>query len=368
MTIEDVARRFTELQVDDHAGFEGMAEVVLDWQCRFNAAYIRYRSRVLSPWDPAPEGQAWSTRTPRAYADHATGSPPPASLQSKPGRADSLPIFLPVEAFGHARIATFPPEPGERVFLSSRTGSGTPSRHAMHDLSTYERSLLVHFGQVFGRGPFLFACCLPGYVEQGSTSSLLYMVECLIEQFGMEASGSFLGAPAKLRQMAARSLDEGVPLVIFGAAFGLLDFLDGESCPLPQGSLVIETGGMKTHRREIARADLHRRLAAGFGIAEEAVYSEYGMCELSSQCYTRGGSRFYPPPWMRVWIVDPAWPFEPLPEGQPGALAVLDLANLYSASALLTQDRAVRRGDGFEVLGRLEGADLRGCNFLLEDV
>ena len=123
---------------------------------------------------------------------------------------------------------------------------------------------------------------------------------------------------------------------------------------------------MKTHRREITRATLYRRLREGFGDA--SVRSEYGMCELLSSCYSRGDGIFHPPPWMRFRVVDPACPFESLEEGREGALAVLDLANVYSASAVLTQDRAVRRGDGFEVLGRLEHAELRGCNFLLDNV
>ena len=123
---------------------------------------------------------------------------------------------------------------------------------------------------------------------------------------------------------------------------------------------------MKTHRREITRDALHRRLRGGFGVA--SVRSEYGMCELLSSCYSRRGGIFHPPPWMRFRVVDPACPFEPLEESREGALAVLDLANVYSASAVLTQDRAVQRGNGFEVLGRLESAELRGCNFLLKDV
>lgn len=92
------------------------------------------------------------------------------------------------------------------------------------------------------------------------------------------------------------------------------------------------------------------------------------MCELLSQCYTRGEDLFYPPPWMRFTVLDAGDPFREVGEGEPGALALFDLANVHTVSAILTEDRAVRRGDGFEVRGRLTGAELRGCNFLLENV
>ncbi|MEX0599966.1 MAG: hypothetical protein WD205_04935, partial [Rhodothermales bacterium] len=209
---------------------------------------------------------------------------------------------------------------------------------------------------------------LPRYAEAGEASSLLYMVEMLQDRFGADGSGSVLGDVSRLSGLADRSRREGRPLLVFGAAFGLLDVVERRTFELPETALVIETGGMKTHRREIDRVELHRRLAEGFGLERSAIRSEYGMCELLSQCYTRGDNRFVPPPWMRTWIVDPAAPFEELEEGEVGALAVLDLANVYTASALLTEDRAVRRGKGFEILGRLSGAELRGCNFLLEHV
>ncbi|HET6568560.1 MAG TPA: hypothetical protein VFG50_11400, partial [Rhodothermales bacterium] len=155
------------------------------------------------------------------------------------------------------------------------------------------------------------------------------------------------------------------PLLLFGAAFGLLDLAEKGPMVLPENSIVVETGGMKTHRREITRAELHRKLADGFGLPVSRIWSEYGMCELLSQCYARGGGTYLPPPWLRFRVVDPERPEREMPEGEPGMLQIFDMANLYSVSAIRTEDLAVRRGEGFEVLGRLSGADLRGCNFLL---
>ncbi len=331
MTIDQAARDFTNLHDDRPEDFDEMAGAVLAYQRSSNPVYSRYCTAIA-------------------------------------GRRGSLPAFLPIEAFKQAVVATFPPDEAEQVFESSRTGGGRPSRHYVRTLSIYERSISVHFRRVFGEGPFLFASYLPEYTKHGGRSSLLYMVEHLIGRFGIEGGGSILRDPARLRDLADRSRDAGTPLILFGAAFGLLDLVEHTTFSLPDDAVVIETGGMKTHRREIERPELHRRLARGFNVDLSAIRSEYGMCELLSQCYTRGDGVFMTPPWMRAWVVDPSAPFEELGRGESGALAVLDLANVFSAAALLTQDRALRRGRGFEILGRLTGAELRGCNFLLEHV
>ena len=331
MTIDQVAHGFTKLSREDPKPFGAMAAAVLEHQRSSNPVYARYCNAIGS-------------------------------------RETPLPTFLPVEAFRRAAVAAFPPEEAEHVFESSRTGSGTPSRHYVRNLAIYRDSAAEHFRQIFGEGPFLFVTHLPGYEAQGGTSSLLYMIDHLVDRFGAAGSGSVLGDAGKLHDLAELGARSRVPLLVFGAAFGLLDLVEKHEFSLPHDALVIETGGIKTHRRAIERGELHRRLAQGFGIAASAVRSEYGMCELLSQCYSREAGIFVPPPWMRAWVVDPASPFEEVSVGGTGALAVLDLANMHSASAVLTQDRAVRRNDGFEVLGRLAGAELRGCNFLLEHV
>ncbi|NNE70272.1 MAG: hypothetical protein HKN29_07890, partial [Rhodothermales bacterium] len=142
--------------------------------------------------------------------------------------------------------------------------------------------------------------------------------------------------------------------------------LERAPIPLPSDALVIETGGMKTYRRAVPRDVLHERLLQGYGLERRQLWSEYGMCEMLSQCYAPSGGLFVTPPWVEARVVDPERPDREMPDGEAGALAITDLANVHSCSFLLTQDRAVRRRDGFEVLGRLSGAELRGCNHLLE--
>ena len=281
------------------------------------------------------------------------------------GRYCKYQKYLPVSAFKHAPVTTFPPSESEALFESSRTGRTVPSRHYVYALEVYERSVLTHFEQVFGSGPFTLLAHLPHYAEQGSRSSLLYMVDLLMRTYGDEKSGFFLEDLSLFHQALSSDRPQNHPFLLFGAAFGLLDLIEKDSFLLPEGARVIETGGMKTYRRAIRRAELHTRLAKGFSLPEAQVWSEYGMCELMSQCYTRGAGLFFAPPWMRFAILDPEDPTRICEEGEAGALAVMDLANLYSASALLTEDLAVRRGEGFEVLGRLTDAELRGCNFLV---
>lgn len=146
----------------------------------------------------------------------------------------------------------------------------------------------------------------------------------------------------------------------------MLEMIEDKPIRLPIDSLVVETGGMKSRRRDVDRVSLHRRLAAGFGLPRESIRSEYGMCEMLSQCYTLGGETFHAPPWVRVKVVDPDRPHLEVERGRPGLLAVFDLANGHSVSPILTEDIVREEAAGFEVLGRLGQADLRGCNFLFE--
>lgn len=265
--------------------------------------------------------------------------------------------YLPVSSFKHAEIATFPVSEAERVFISSATGSGLQSRHYVRRLAVYEASVCAAFEAVFGKGPCTIWAHLPGYSTE---SSLVCMLKILIQQYGDEGSQFFLASELP------SSPDTESPLVLFGAAFGLLTLIESGPWQLPQSARVVETGGMKTHQREITRRELHTRLAEGFGIQEDQVWSEYGMCELLSQAYTQGGPVYMPPPWMRVQVVDPYNPKQILSDGQPGLLAVTDLANIHTVSSILTEDLGVSHGEGFEVLGRFPGSALRGCNFLLE--
>ena len=267
---------------------------------------------------------------------------------------------LPIAAFKHGPVICGSPHKSERVFRSSGTGSQTRSQHHVRDLRYYDASIEAGFVRTFGKGPFRILAHLPHYAEE---SSLVYMLRRLIERFGAPGSGFFLEDIKPLRAVIDRP---GPPIVLFGAAFGLLDLAERERPSLPQSSIVIETGGMKTHRQAITREALHAALSLGFGLSPGQLWSEYGMCELLSQCYAESGAFYTCPPWMRFAVVDPEKPWIRRPDGPSGALAVMDLANVHSVSAILTQDRALAHGEGFEILGRLTGAELRGCNHLLE--
>lgn len=327
MDIQTLVETLPSDRWTDAAHFNGAAEAVLAHQRKHSAVYSRY----------CKEKTSWQ--------------------QTR---------YLPVEAFKHVPVTTFPPEKAEHVFESSGTGRGVPSRHYVRSLDLYQRVTATHFQSVFGEGPFTLVAHLPGYAENGASSSLLYMVDHLIDRFGDAKSGFFLDDPELLHAAIDHSTATESPFLLFGAAFGLLDLIDERHIALPENAIVIETGGMKTYRQEITRNDLHARLAEGFGIDEAQVRSEYGMCELMSQCYTRGHHVFFPPPWMRFQIMDPEDPRYTVPSGEVGALALFDLANIHTVSPLLTEDRAVQVGDGFKVLGRLSDAELRGCNFLVE--
>lgn len=161
--------------------------------------------------------------------------------------------------------------------------------------------------------------------------------------------------------------ESGKRLMLFGAAFGLLDLIDMNSVRLPGNTIVMETGGMKTYKREMGRSELHRRLADGFGISDGQIHSEYGMAEMLSQAYDLGKEGFATPPWLRITIRDPRNPLEAVENGEEGLIGVMDLANVYSGSFLLTGDRGVMGEDGrFSVLGRWKAENLRGCNFLID--
>ncbi|HEX9660572.1 MAG TPA: hypothetical protein VGA18_09730 [Rhodothermales bacterium] len=323
MTPFEIGEQFAEPDLD----FDDLAAAVYEHQKAASPTYRRFC-----------EGHAWSDWT-------------------------SVP-FLPIEAFKWGGIVDPSRGPIDLTFASSGTG-GLRSRHPVRDLKVYERSVTANFAQVFGAGPFEIVAHLPTYRASDEPSSLLYMVDTLISRFGTERS-RFADDASIFDTALEAEHDPGAPLIVFGSAFGLLDLVEKSGRHAPAGATIVETGGMKTYRREITREELHERLAAGFGVDRASVRSEYGMCELMSQCYTRGGEVFFPPSWMRFKVVDIDNPELPARDGRPGLLAVFDLANVHSVSAVLTSDLAVERGEGFELLGRADAAEIRGCNFLVQ--
>lgn len=275
---------------------------------------------------------------------------------------------VPIEAFKRADMACFPTEEAEVVFRSSGTG-GTRSRHPVRRANVYERSIVTGFRRVFGPDPVLLLTHAPSYAPD---SSLVWMMRVLQQTVALPGSGFLDHTPDLLERAIRTSHSEGVRLLLFGAAFGLLDLAESGAPGLPATAHVVETGGMKTHRRHVPRAELHARISDGFSLDVSRIGSEYGMCELLSQCWTGQDGLFRSPPWMRWDVRDPIDPERSCAIDEEGLLAVTDLANMYSLSFVLTEDRAVRRqavsGDpGFEILGRASHAELRGCNFLFEN-
>src|SRR5690625_4330960 len=286
------------------------------------------------------------------------------SQKKVPDDLTEIPL-LPIRAFKEARVTTSQ-SPSPLRFRSSGTTDMERSTHEVYDPTLYEESLYRGFDHFYRDNPIIWACT-PGY-EDNPESSLIWMLEKLVYR---DSSGlsRFLktGRPLE-QQMIEEAAASGRTLILFGAAFGLLDLVEVTRHPLPEGSRIIETGGMKTHRREMSREVLHERLSSGFGLtSEQQVDSEYGMCELLSQAYAMGDSWFETVPWMQVTVRDPDNPLRVLPAGEEGLIGIIDLANLYSCSFILTGDRGVMGPDGtFQVLGRFHQEDLRGCNFLVD--
>ena len=274
--------------------------------------------------------------------------------------------LLPIKAFKDAVVTAHPSQEAELVFKSSGTSDMQRSIHQVYDANLYNQSLLKGFQHFYDLDNAVIWGYTPGYADNPH-SSLIYMIQRLIDQDNSGLS-RFLPLGEPVNPNAIKEVQrQGKQLILFGAAFGLLDLLEIDDLNLPSNSIVIETGGMKTHRREISRGELHKRLAKGFGVDGSRIHSEYGMAELLSQAYA-SGKWFSTVPWMQVTIRNPENPNKVLPPYQEGVIGIIDLANVHSCSFLLTGDKGVMDKKGrFQVLGRWNPKDLRGCNFLIDE-
>jgi hypothetical protein len=188
------------------------------------------------------------------------------------------------------------------------------------------------------------------------------MVEDLIKKSGKENSGFYLDDLEGLRKMLLQLRETGRKTILIGVSFALLDFADHFPISVPE-AIVMETGGMKGRKKELVREELHQRLKKGLGV--EAIHSEYGMTELLSQAYSRGDGKFRCPPWMRVVIRDPEDPLSSQKIEKTGGVNIIDLANIHSCAFIATQDLGKQYEDGrFEILGRFDHSEVRGCNLL----
>ncbi len=291
-----------------------------------------------------------------------------AALQSDPSHIRSIKgiPFLPIGLFKTNPVMTTSFVP-EIIFESSgTTGSGT-SRHAVKDLSLYEKSFMTCFERFYGKpAGWCILALLPSFTERPH-SSLAYMADKLILHSGHEFSGYYMDKYSELSKILEEINRQKQKTVLLGLTYALLDLADEmrsqKITPAPDHLLIMETGGMKGRRKEMIREEVHSLLKSAFGT--DAIHSEYGMSELLSQAYSKGKGLFYPPPWMKILIRDEDDPLRVRPAGR-GAVNIIDLANIYSCSFLATDDIGQLNADGsFEIMGRLDNSDLRGCNLLL---
>lgn len=280
--------------------------------------------------------------------------------------------FLPISFFKTHTVATTSFTP-QIVFESSGTTGANTSRHFVQEVKLYEESFTTCFQHFYGTvGDWCVIGLLPSYLER-SGSSLVYMVNDMIARSRHAESGFYLDEFEKLKDTLASLERKQQKTLLIGVTFALLDFADKFPMPLKH-TVLMETGGMKGRRKEMTRNEVHDRLKAAFQVP--FIHSEYGMTELLSQAYSKGNGKFQCPPWMKIFVRDED---DPLSVNTPqqkngkkqmsGILNVIDLANIWSCSFIATDDAGVVfENDSFEVQGRVDNSDIRGCNLLSLDV
>ena len=356
--LEALFARGVDAPLDDDA-FDALARRAFRWQHAHNRAY-------------------------RGFAEGRGATPDTVA------RWTDLPA-VPATAFKHLDLVSGDPGRVERVFRTSGTTRGGERRgaHPVPRLSLYRASALPNFSAHLlpdgARLPLVSLVPRPADAPDSSLSAMMGFVdEALCDPRG---GGWFVEPDGRIREAdlaaALRAAEaDGRPVLVAGTAFGLVHWLDamargGWRFRLPDGSRVMETGGFKGRSREMPRDALYRALVEGLGVPARRIVNEYGMTELLSQFYepvlreARGGDpatrRHVPPPWVRTRVLDPVT-LAPLPEGEPGLLQHVDLANLGSVCAVLTEDQGVAVDGGFRVLGRVPGAEPRGCSRAMDEL
>lgn len=280
-------------------------------------------------------------------------------------RIDQIP-FLPIQFF-KTHIVVSGNKKAEEIFLSSGTTGTTPSRHFVSDLSIYEKSFTNGFKLFYGDPKqYAFLALLPSYLQRNG-SSLVYMANKLIALSEHSHSGFYLNNIEELLSKITMLEKSRQKYIVLGVTYALLELAEEvikkKLSSLKYG-ILMETGGMKGMRKEMVRDEIHSLLKNAFGLTE--IHSEYGMTELLSQAYSNGNGLFSCPPWMQVLISDTNDPFKIIDTGKTGGINIIDLANINSCSFIATQDLGKLHNDNrFEVLGRFNNAELRGCNLLI---
>lgn len=270
--------------------------------------------------------------------------------------------FLPISFFKTHEVLSSD-EKVQITFTSSGTTGMINSSHMVTDISWYEESFRRAFQIFYGDiGNYCILALLPSYLERDG-SSLVYMAEDLVRRSENSASGFYLYNYEELYHQLLKQQRAKKPTLLLGVTFALLDFAEKYRMDFPE-LIVMETGGMKGRRKEMIREELHEILCKAFGV--RTIHSEYGMTELLSQAYSKGNGIFNCPPWMRILTRDANDPMTGLTSNQTGGINVIDLANINSCSFIATQDLGKVDADGsFEILGRFDNSDIRGCNLLI---
>ena len=270
--------------------------------------------------------------------------------------------FLPIQFFkSHEVVSNF--NPIQTTFTSSGTTGMVTSQHLVTDVSIYEESYRKGFSQFYGNiEDYVVLALLPSYLEREG-SSLIHMVDDLIQLSNHPESGFYLHNYDELIEKIIQLDQSGQNVILIGVTYALLDVIEKQSFQL-ENTIIMETGGMKGKRKEMIREELHQQLCNGFGV--KSIHSEYGMTELLSQAYSLGEGIFECPSWMQISIRDTEDALSYVREGKTGGINVIDLANINSCSFIATQDLGKKYSNGsFEVLGRFDHSDIRGCNLMV---
>lgn len=270
--------------------------------------------------------------------------------------------FLPIQFFkSHSVVSNS--KPIQTIFTSSGTTGMVMSKHLVTDVSIYEESYRKGFSQFYGNiEDYVVLALLPSYLEREG-SSLIHMVDDLIQLSNHPESGFYLHNYDELIEKIIQLDQSGQNVILIGVTYALLDLIEKHSFQL-ENTIIMETGGMKGKRKEMIREELHQQLCNGFGV--KSIHSEYGMTELLSQAYSLGDGIFECPSWMQISIRDTEDALSYVREGKTGGINVIDLANINSCSFIATQDLGKKYSNGsFEVLGRFDHSDIRGCNLMV---
>ena len=270
--------------------------------------------------------------------------------------------FLPIQFFKIHKVVSNN-NPVQQTFTSSGTTGMVTSKHFVTDIALYEESYRKGFSQLYGNiEDYVVLALLPSYSEREG-SSLIYMVEDLIQMTKNLNSGFYLYNHEELIEKLTRLDKAGQNVILIGVTYALLDLIEKRPFQL-HNTTIMETGGMKGKRKEMIREELHKQLCQGFGVT--AIHSEYGMTELLSQAYSLGNGVFECPSWMQILVRDTEDALNYVSEGKTGGINVIDLANINSCSFIATQDLGKKNpNNSFEVLGRFDNSDIRGCNLMV---